>query len=321
MIAATTLVFDTTGLKPIQPSGFVQPSQRTGYSDPVVQNFLKEAFGGQFLKLESFKENAAIYRHENPAAGSLIDCVTAKSHKDIPQPEIMRLLQGWITLRRTVMETAASEGVRSLLMNLRIPDPRVAPHFYRIGNAKSEDPKLYVLTGFEGPAAPSVALEEGIATMLNVNPSQLESLLATSMTPSATNLYPMPAQKPVSTPAPSLGVRNIALLCASAALLIFAVGFVWKMNSQPAPAATNPLVTTPQAVAPNRQAIEPTPQAPSPAVQPVVSSAEPAPPPHGSPTKAAPLPTLDAMSTGVQPDAATSQPASQPTNLTNLMAQ
>jgi hypothetical protein len=326
MIAATTLVFDTTGLKPIQPSGFVPPSQRTGYSDPVVQDFLQDAFGGQFPKLESFKENAAVYRNENPAAGSLIDCVAAKSLKDIPQPEIMRLLQGWITLRRSVMETAAPEGVRSLLMNLRIPDPRVAPHFYRIGNVKTADPKLYVLTGFEGPTAPSVTLEEGIAAMLQVSPSQLESLLASSMTsspstPSSTAVHSAPAGKSHSSPSAPSGVRNVALLFASAALFIFAVGVVWKMNSRQASAPAHELTTTHAPPVSPRHEIEPAQEVPPPVTQPVVSAAEPAAPPPAASAKTAPLPTLDAMSTGIPPHSTTSQPASQPADLTNLMAQ
>jgi hypothetical protein len=325
MSDATTLVFDTTGLEPIQPSGFVPPSQRTGYSDPLVQDFLAEAFGGQFPKLESFKGNAAVYRHENPAVGSLVDCVAAKSLEDIPQTEIMRLLQGWITLRRIMMETTAPEGVRSLLMNLRIPDPRVAPHCYRIGNTNSEDPKLYVLTGFEGPIAPSVPLEEGIAAMLNVSPSRLESLLASSMTPSTstpstTGLRPASVEKSLTTPATPSGVRNVALLFASAALLIFAVGIVWKMNSRPASVPERELATTPHPSLPPRHVIEPASEIPLPVTPPVVSVAEPAVTPSAAPAKIAPLPTLDAMSTGISPHATTPQPASQPADLTNLMA-
>jgi len=316
MIAATTLVFDTTGLKPIQPSGFVPPSQRTDYSDLLVQDLLREAFGGQFPKLEAIEKNAAIYRHENPASGSLIDCAAVQSIDDIPQTEIMRLLQGWITLRRIVMETAAPEGVRSLLMNLRIPDPRVAPHFYRISNQEGEERKLYVLIGFEGPTAPSMALEEGIASMLNVKPSQLESLLATSMGPSKSTPRPMshdaPAvNAPVPAAKPSSAAKNVALLCSSVALLVFAVGIVWKMNAQPSRIpASEPVATA-------------SPSAVPPVSHPALSIAEPA----DAPAALAPLPTLEAMTTEFQPGTATppvtspSPQTSKAADLTDLMTQ
>jgi hypothetical protein len=327
MIAATTLVFDTTGLKPIQPSGFVPPSQRTDYSDPLVQDLLKEAFGDQFPKLESVERNTAIYRHDDPAVRSLVDCVAAQSIQDIPQAEIMRLLQGWIVLRKIVIETTVPQGVRSLLMNLQVPDPRVAPRFYRVSGSKNEEKKLFVLIGFEGPDAPSMALEEAIATMLNVKPSQLESLLATSMgssvpvTPRVTTV-----QAPASVAKPSAGAKNAVLLCSSAALLIFAVGTVWKLNARPSHIQEAP----PAAITPPSTVATPT----APALQPVAVESPPTPSiaeatklPVAPLSKPAPLPTLDAMTTGVQPETTPSHatsPAPQPSpnaNLTDLMAQ
>lgn len=333
MIAATTLVFDTTGLKPIQPSGFVPPSQRTGYSDPLVQDLLKEAFGDQFPKLESVEKNTAIYRHDTPVIRSLADCVAAQSIQDIPQAEIMRLLQGWIVLRKIVIETTVPEGVRSLLMNLQVPDPHVAPHFYRISGPKSEEKKLYVLIGFEGPAAPSMALEEAIAAMLNVKPSQLESLLATSMVSSlpvtsrATTPDVTSARISSSVAKPSSGVKNVALLCSSVALLIFALGIVWKLNSQSSPLPAAPAVTiAPQSTVAEPPASKPVPQPVTVESQPALSVAEPSGVPIAPPPKPAPLPTLDSMTTGVPAETnASHTPSSQSitkdADLTNLMAQ
>jgi len=321
MTDATILVLDTSDLEPIQPSGFVPPSQRTSYSDPLVQCFLAQAFGGLFPKLESIEKNAARYRQENPEDGPLRDCVIAQSMDDIPQAEIMRLLQGWITLRRIVMETTAPEGVRSLLMNLRIPDPRVAPHFYRVSNPAGGDRKLHILTGFQGPSAPSMTLEEGIATMLDVKPSQLESLLATSMAPS-------PSTTPLTSPdvgvtnappavAKSSGVKNVALLFSSIALLLFAVGIVWKLSERPTVSPASPQVATapqPAIPAPAAPAVSPAPE--------VVVSAEPAKAAVAPQPAQAPLPTLDAMNTGMpaeeSPSRATSQQSSN-ADLNNLM--
>ncbi len=183
MHTGNSIHLNTKDLKPIQPSGFVPPSQRVHYSHILVQNFLFEAFGGLFPKLEMLEDGTAVYRHRNSNTDSFTSCVAAESINDIPQGEAMKLLQGWITLRKLVMEATVPEGVRSLLMNLKIPHPRVSPWFYHLRETLDGQKKLYILIGFEGPAVTLVSLEEGIAAIMNVPPSQLESLLATSMAP------------------------------------------------------------------------------------------------------------------------------------------
>jgi hypothetical protein len=307
MSPATTLVLDTTGLSPIQPSGFVPPSQRVRYSDPIVQDFLRQAFQGQFPRLETSDGKSATYRHENPAADSFASSAAVASMQDFPQAEVMRLLQGWITLRKLVMEATVPEGARSLLLNLKIPDPRVAHHCYRVRAPEGGDRKLYVLVGFEGPAAPSVALEEGIAAMLNVPAMQLESLLATSMAPTGntTRLHTLdsPAPAPIA-PALRTGGKPVALLAAAAALAVSVAGLIWKNNgAEPAP-ANPPIANAPIAVEPPAQVAT---AAATPTVTPAVPAPEPAP-------AAAPV-NLDAM-TGAPPARPASQDAS---DLTNLM--
>jgi hypothetical protein len=307
------VALDITDLKPIQPSGFVPPSQRTGYSDPFVQGLLSQAFGGQFPRLESIEKNVARYRYDHPEEATLGDMAAARSIEDIPQAEAMRLLQGWITLRRIVMESTSPEGVRSLLMNLRIPDPRVAPCFYRVSDPPNGDRKLFILIGFEGPSAPSVTLEEGLAAMLDVKPSQLESLLATSIAPSksaARETHPEAstanAAAPVMVRPP--GSKNIALLCSSVALLLFALAIVWKLNERPSPSAPS------LQIAATLQPVVPAPELPT-----VSSAPETIAPPGSSsasvPRSApAPLPTLDAMNTGIPPQGAASHPTTQQTS-------
>jgi hypothetical protein len=241
MSSAKTLVLRTTGLNPIQPSGFVPPSQRVGYSDPLVQDLLRKAFRGQFPRLDYVGEDSAVYRHENPATDSFTSATVANSIDDLPQPEVMRLLQGWIALRKIAMEPAVPEGVRALLMNLKIPDPRVAPHFYRVQGIADDRKKLYVLIGFEGPAVPSIALEEGIAAMMNVPPSQLESLLAVSMTPSvdtSTAAEKSPAENETELETPGgtkrrRGGKGLAL-AGVAVLLVASLGVAWSMGGKPA---------------------------------------------------------------------------------------
>ena len=237
MSSAKTLVLDTKGLSPIQPSGFVPPSQRVRYSDPLVQDLLRKAFRGQFPRLDYVGEDSAVYRHENPATDSFASATVANSIEDLPQPEVMRLLQGWIALRKIAMEPTVPEGVRALLMNLKIPDPRVAPGFYRVQGIADDRKKLYVLIGFEGPAVPSIALEEGIAAMMNVPPSQLESLLAVSMAPNADTSTAGPEeieaepQSPNSTKPRRTG-KGLAL-AGVAVLLVASLGVAGSMNGKP----------------------------------------------------------------------------------------
>jgi len=306
MSLATTLVLDTTDLSPIQPSGFVPPSQRVRYSDPVVQDFLRQAFQGQFPRLEASDAKSATYRHENPAADSFASSAAVISMQDFPQAEVIRLLQGWITLRKLVMEATVPEGARSLLLNLKIPDPRVAHHCYRVRAPEGGDRKLYVLVGFEGPAAPSVALEEGIAAMLNVPAMQLESLLATSMAPTGntTRLHTLDSPAPApAAPAPKTGGKPVALLAAAAALVVSVAGLVWKSNgAEPAP-PNPPVANAPVAVEP------PAPAATTPSATPAVPTPAPEPAPAAAPVN------LDTM-TGAPPARPATKDAS---NLTNLM--
>jgi hypothetical protein len=327
MSAANTLVLDTTGLSPIQPSGFVPPSQRARYSDPLVQSFLWQAFRGQFPRLESMENDSAVYRHENPATDSFASSVAAASIQDIPQAEVMRLLQGWITLRKIAMESTVPEGVRSLLMNLKIPNPRVAPSFYRVQGAPGGNKKLYVLIGFEGPAVPSVALEEGIAAMLNVPPAQLESLLATSMAPTGNTtrihvLDPLATEAGKSQTKQPARIRNLAITGAAAALMVVALGTIWKMSGSPSGAAPTP-ERPPHAAQQTTGPIAP----PEPA--PVVPPAPQNVPAEAARPLAQPEPTahspLEEMSAGTPPrttaSGKTAPEISDDTNLSDLMAQ
>lgn len=313
MSAAKTLVLDTTGLKPIQPSGFVPPSQRVGYSDPLVQDLLRKAFRGQFPRLDYVGEDSAVYRHENPATDSFASSTVANSIQDLPQPEVMRLLQGWIALRKIAMEPTVPEGVRALLMNLKIPDPRVAPSLYRVQGIADDRKKLYILIGFEGPAVPSIALEEGIAAMMNVPPSQLESLLAVSMAPNINASTADPEEVAATSESPdrtkSRRTGKGLALVGVAVLLVASLGVAGSMNGKPSEASMAEEHKPEAAVSPS-------------------SPHEPATNAGGATSEASKAKTfspLEEMSTGTEPKATTGHEAtpktSGTTHLSDLMAQ
>ncbi len=152
----------------------------------------------------------------------------------------MKLLQGWLALRKLVMEETISENVRTLLMNLRIPDPNLSPWFYCVQSLPNGQSKLYVIIGFEGPDLQTVSLEEGISAMLNVPQSQLESLLSTSMAPTGDtkrvyNHYSAAIEKANDNVAPKIFTkksltRNPVMLALAASTAVVAISIFLLMS-------------------------------------------------------------------------------------------
>ncbi len=200
-LAAARFVLDIRQLRPIQPSGFVPPRQRKTYASPDVQEFLQQAFGGLFPTLQLLDDGGAEYVHVTAGVETCGRSRSVASARELPRGEVMKILEGWISLRKEIMEASTCEGIRSLLLNLRVPDPGKSISLYRIYDAPSGKPGIHILYGFESPEFPSVPVEQAVAAILGMEVDQLDSLLFASMKPSGTTAaVPGLAEVPMQNP-------------------------------------------------------------------------------------------------------------------------
>lgn len=174
------LLFDVSQMQMAQVPGFVAPRLRVPYTDAKVQELLATAFEGQLPPLSLTPEGHAVYRWVENERDTCKISQPLNHPSQIPAAESMRLLQGWIKLRHLVTEGSVPEGVRSLLLNLRLPHPERAIMLYRLSSVHEDEPRIHILHGFENNETKTIPIEEAIALLLSIPTQQVAELAGQS---------------------------------------------------------------------------------------------------------------------------------------------
>ncbi len=230
-------VIDMAGLKMVQPPGLRSPKQRITYVSAEVQEHLCLAFGGILPWMQVVDDDYARYLwDEGDGRDTCAESLPVESMAAIPKGEMLRLMEGWIMLRKLAQNPELPPGMDTILLNFRIPDPRHAPDFYRVYRcAKTGRQRMHVLWGFESPKRPSVPVDRAVAALFGVPVDNIGSILATSfashgtteMVPTSATRRTTATQVPVA-PAPTRhGGFPRAWVAAGLGIALVGGGGVW----------------------------------------------------------------------------------------------
>ena len=189
-------VMETSGLKLVQPPGLRSPRQRISYDSQEVQENLIHAFDGLIPYMNVIDGDYVQY-HWDDGSGrdTCAESVPVESMAALPKGEMLRLMQGWIMLRKLAQNPNLPAGMDTMLLNFRIPDPRRAPTYYRVYKCpKTRQQKIHICWGYESSKLPSIPIDRAVAAFFGVSVENISSLLATSMVNHATTELPVPSQ-------------------------------------------------------------------------------------------------------------------------------
>jgi len=173
---------DTDKYVEIKPPGLDSPKKAISYHHPQVQHIISGAFSGLFPSIVQSEEGIAYQLLDQKGFDRCVKSQPAKNISDIPKPELLRLMEGWIRLRRRLQDEELGKSIQSILLNFRVPDPRTAIEHYRIEKI-GDTKRLIVFWGFETAKKPCVPLERALSLFLDVPTGHLQSILSTSMSP------------------------------------------------------------------------------------------------------------------------------------------
>ncbi|MDB9741510.1 hypothetical protein OAB00_01505 [Akkermansiaceae bacterium] len=122
------VLIDTNRFSEITPPGLSSPKNAISYHDTVVQDFLKTAFKGIFPEIIETPEGYAYQAIDKSGRDRCSLSKPAHNLSDIPKGEVLKLTEGWIRLRRKITEeeTQIDSKTRSILLNIKIPDPALS---------------------------------------------------------------------------------------------------------------------------------------------------------------------------------------------------
>lgn len=220
---------DTSTMLPITPPGFASPKDQISYTNEEFQDIVIESFGTLFPRIVTSDRSIYYELMDERKKTELISISTpAKSIQDIPKSEVMRLLEGWIRLRRYAQEPMLPSQLRALILNFKVPDPDKSIDSYRLVSLRGKV-SLHVLWGFQSALNHSVTLEQALSKLLEVPSDQLISLMASSVKPNMTSSVPIPTYTTVQQLAESARMAKhkgrIPIAVASAAAVL-AIGMV-----------------------------------------------------------------------------------------------
>ncbi|MGJ8674015.1 hypothetical protein [Rubritalea sp.] len=181
-------IIDTEQWRPVQSPGLRAPRHQVPYDSPEVQNILSESFRVMFPNIvevnSGVKRYTAMNVHQEDV---LLKAVAVKNMNDIPKAEMMRLMEGWIRLRRKLQEGEIPKEVSSILLNFRVPNPRQSLDRYMLYK-EGDEQRLIIRWGFETKDNPAVSLERAISILMDVPLGHMRSILSTSMSPTTSTV-------------------------------------------------------------------------------------------------------------------------------------
>lgn len=174
-------VIDTTRWEPIQSPGLRAARHQLAYDSQQIQVVLSEAFSTMFPSIVDAGNKVKRYQSINSGGKDVFgDAVPAKNISDIPRAETMRLMEGWIRLRRKLQEENHPDNVTAILLNFRVPNPRQSLDRYMIYK-KGDETRLIIRWGYETNEEKAVSLERAISILMDVPLGHMRSILSTTM--------------------------------------------------------------------------------------------------------------------------------------------
>jgi hypothetical protein len=173
------VLIDTSQLQLISSPGLNSPKESIDYYVQSVQQILSECFQGIFPNIVQSQEGLAYQLVDNGGLDRCSRSVPANSISDIPKGEVMKLMEGWIRLRRH-MQGEFSKTLKSILLNFRVPDPQTSIQFYRIEQFGGQT-KLLIFWGYQSIEKPCIPIEKALSQFLDVTTGHLQSILSTSI--------------------------------------------------------------------------------------------------------------------------------------------
>ncbi len=171
---------NTETLQPVTPAGLSGPRSQSSYTDPRVQQILSESFSGTFPLIQSTPNGPEYIQLDRKNRNLIAQATPVINIGDIPKGELLRLMEGWMRVRRRITEEQFPKEVQSILLNLKVPSPRSSIQRYLIYK-KGEEKKLFVLWGYQSEKEPHIPLEKALSMFLDVPLGHLQSILTTSI--------------------------------------------------------------------------------------------------------------------------------------------
>ena len=174
-------VIDTNQWAPIQSPGLRAAKHQLAYDSQQIQMVLSESFSTMFPSIVEVNKKEKRYQSVNSGGRDVFSqAVPAKNISDIPRAETMRLMEGWIRLRRKLQEESHPDNVTAILLNFRVPNPRQSLDRYMIYK-KGDETRLIIRWGYESKEAKAVSLERAISILMDVPLGHMRSILSTTM--------------------------------------------------------------------------------------------------------------------------------------------
>ena len=174
-------VIDANKWEPIQSPGLRAAKHQLAYDSQKIQMVLSESFSTMFPSIVDVNKKEKRYQSVNSSGRDIFSqAVPAKNLSDIPRAETMRLMEGWIRLRRKLQEENHADNVTAILLNFRVPNPRQSLDRYMIYK-KGDEKRLIIRWGYETKEEKAVSLERAISILMDVPLGHMRSILSTTM--------------------------------------------------------------------------------------------------------------------------------------------
>lgn len=180
-----SILIDTKKLNPLRSHSFSPKGNNIDYTHPEVQKILIENFGIIFPKIAITDAGPAYQVLFYNNRKKEINFISAKSIADIPTHDLHTLLEGWIRIRRIIQDPSIDKNVKSIILNLRLPDPEKSIQQYIIAECKG-DKGLIVSWGYDSDKVPSCPIDEALSKLLKVPKRELQKMLRTATAPETT---------------------------------------------------------------------------------------------------------------------------------------
>ncbi|MFC4991743.1 hypothetical protein [Rubritalea tangerina] len=181
-------LIDTKEWKPVQSPGLRAPRHQLSYDSEEVQKVLAESFKTMFPSIVTEKKGVKRYQILNSSGVDIFPrAKPAKNIGDIPRAEMLRLMEGWIRLRRKLQEEEIPSKVGGILLNFRVPNPRDSLDRYMLYK-EGDEQRLVIRWGYETKDNRAVSLERAISILMDVPLGHMRSILSTSMTPTTSTV-------------------------------------------------------------------------------------------------------------------------------------
>ena len=115
---------ETQILRPVPSPRFVSPRHRLCYHDLQIQSFVQQAFQGLLPQVRQISTGKIEFYFDSPQETQALSKCTPLDLASLNSQVALQLQQGWANLKKIATRGDVSEGVKALLLNFRLPDPK-----------------------------------------------------------------------------------------------------------------------------------------------------------------------------------------------------